>query len=69
MINSGEVSQKKQNVKHLVLANGIAFSSINDWLWICPKCGSGEVCSYRWNVAKDDSSLREGDDNLPINKS
>jgi hypothetical protein len=69
MINSAEVLQKKQNIKHLVLANGIGFSPINDWFWTCPKCSSNEVCSYRWNIAKDDLSLQEADDNLAINKS
>jgi predicted RNA-binding Zn-ribbon protein involved in translation (DUF1610 family) len=69
LINSAEVLQKKQNVKNVVVANGIAFSSVNDWLWTCPKCGSGEVCSYRWNISKDDSNLHEADDNLAINKS
>ncbi len=69
MINSSEVLQKKRNVKHLFLANNIAFLSLNDWLWTCPNCGSNEVCSYRWNVAKDYLSLQESDDNLPINKS
>jgi hypothetical protein len=69
MINSSEVLQKKQNVKYLVEANGIAFSAINDWLWACPNCGSSDVCTYRWNITKDDLSLQEADDNLPINKS
>lgn len=69
MIHSAEVLQKKQKVESLVVANGIAFSPTNEWLWTCSKCGSGEVCSYRWNISENDSKLMEADDNLAINKS
>ena len=69
MINLAEVFQKKQKIKCLVIDNGIDFSLENNWLWNCPNCNSGEVCSYHWNISKDDSNLQKADDNLTINKS
>lgn len=68
MINSKEVLHKKQNIKYLVVANGINFSIKNDWLWTCPNCASVDVCSYRWLVDTDGSKLIEADDNLEIKK-
>jgi hypothetical protein len=69
MINSTEVLQKKQNIKHSVEAKGISFPSENNWLWTCPNCGSSDVCAYHWNIEEDDSNLYEANDNLSINKS
>ena len=68
MINAGEVLLKKQKIESLVVANGITFSTNNEWLWTCSKCGSGQVCAYRWLINSDASTLIEADDNLAINK-
>lgn len=68
MVLSEEVITKRQAIESLIKNTGIAFSETNDWLWTCPKCGSNEVCSYRWLINEDDSTLTEADDNLEIKK-
>ncbi len=68
MVLSEEVTQKRQAIESLIKNTGITFSETNDWLWTCPKCGSGEVCSYRWLINNDASILTEADDNLEIKK-
>jgi predicted RNA-binding Zn-ribbon protein involved in translation (DUF1610 family) len=68
MLNSVNVIDKRQKVKSSITANGITFSSTNEWLWTCPNCGSGEVCSYRWLINDAVSTLIEADDNLEIKK-
>ena len=68
MVLSEEVVNKRKAVESLIKNVGITFSETNDWLWTCPKCGSTEVCSYRWLIDADDSKLTEADDNLEIKK-
>ena len=68
MVFSEEVANKKKAVESLIKNIGITFSETNDWLWTCPKCGSADVCSYRWLIDADDSKLTEADDNLEIKK-
>ena len=67
LIDSEEVINKKNQIKSLIQQEGIILNPDNNWLWICPKCGSSEVCAYRWNVLEDGSKLVEGNDNLEIN--
>lgn len=67
LIDSEEVRNKKKQIESLIQEANIFLNSDNNWLWTCPKCGSSEVCAYRWKVLEDGSKLVEGDDNLEIN--
>ncbi len=66
LIDSEEVINKKVQIKFLIQQANIILNLDNNWLWTCPKCGSAEVCAYRWRVLEDGSKLVEGDDNLEI---
>lgn len=66
LIDSEEVIDKKAEIKSLIQRANIILNPDDNWLWICPKCGSSEVCAYRWNTTEDDRKLIEGDDNLEI---
>lgn len=66
LIHSEEVISKRQFLKVQIEKANIAFSIDNNWLWICPKCGSKEVCVYRWVVLENNTGLVEGNDNLMI---
>ena len=68
LINSEELMKKRVSLQTWIKEAGIILNSDTDWLWTCPKCVSMEVCSYRWNVLKDESKLVEGNDNLEMNK-
>lgn len=68
LVLSEEVTNKKQATESLIKNSGITLSDTNDWLWTCPKCGSTQVCSYRWLIDADDSNLTESNDNLEIKK-
>jgi predicted RNA-binding Zn-ribbon protein involved in translation (DUF1610 family) len=67
LIDSEEVRNKKKQVESLIQKANIILNPDNNWLWTCPKCGSSEVCAYRWKVLEDGSKLIEGNDNLEIN--
>jgi hypothetical protein len=67
LIDSEEVRNKKKQIESLIQEANIILNPDNNWLWTCPKCGSSEVCAYRWKVLEDGSKLVEGDDNLEIN--
>ena len=67
LIDSEEVINKKAQIKSLIQQVHILLNPNDNWLWTCPKCGSSEVCVYRWKVLEDDSKLVEGDNNLEIN--
>jgi predicted RNA-binding Zn-ribbon protein involved in translation (DUF1610 family) len=66
LIDSEEVMNKKGQIKALIQSANVMLNPDNNWLWNCPKCGSSEVCAYRWKVLEDGSKLVEGDDNLEI---
>lgn len=68
IINSEEVTQKREKIRNLVLKSGIEIDN-KDWLHSCPKCGSTDVCVYRWIVDETFTSLSEADNNLEIMKS
>jgi hypothetical protein len=65
-IDSEEVIAKKSQIKSLIQQANIILNPDNNWLWTCPKCGSSEVCAYRWKVSDDGSKLVDSDDNLKI---
>jgi hypothetical protein len=67
LIDSEEVMNKKIQIKFLINKANIIQNLDDNWLWNCPKCGSSEVCAYRWNVLEGGSKIVEGDDNLLIN--
>jgi hypothetical protein len=67
LINSEEVKNKKNQIESLIQQENIILNLDNNWLWNCPKCGSSEVCVYRWNVSDNGTKLVEGDDNLETN--
>jgi predicted RNA-binding Zn-ribbon protein involved in translation (DUF1610 family) len=67
LIDSEEVRNKKKQIESLIQAANVILNPDNNWLWTCPKCGSSEVCAYRWKVLEDGSKLVDGDDNLEIN--
>lgn len=67
LIDSEEVKNKKKQIESLIQEASIIINPDNNWLWACPKCGSSEVCAYRWKVLENGSKLIEGDDNLEIN--
>ncbi len=64
LIDSEEVIGKKSQLKSLIQEANIILNPDDNWLWNCPKCGSSEVCVYRWVVLGDDEELVEGEDNL-----
>lgn len=64
--DSEEVIAKKHQIESLVQQANVIINPDNNWLWICPNCGSSMVCVYRWKVLEDGSELVEGDDNLEI---
>jgi hypothetical protein len=66
LIDSEGVRNKKSQIISLIQSVNIILNLDNNWLWTCPKCGSSEVCVYRWNVLEDGAKLVEGDDNLEI---
>jgi hypothetical protein len=66
LIDSEEVINKKNQIKSLIQQSNIILNPDNNWLWTCPKCGSSEVCAYRWKLLEDGSKLVEGDNNLEI---
>jgi hypothetical protein len=67
LIESEEVKNKKGQIESLIQQANIILNPDNNWLWNCPKCGSSEVCAYRWEVLEKSFKLVEGDDNLEIN--
>ena len=66
LIDSEEVINKKDQIVSIIQQTNIFLNLDDNWLWTCPKCGSSEVCVYRWKVLADGSKLVEGDDNLEI---
>ena len=66
LIDSEEVVNKKYQIISLINQVDIILNTDNSWLWTCPKCGSSEVCAYRWKVSEDGSKLVESNDNLDI---
>ena len=66
LIDSEEVTVKKEQIKSLIQQANIILNPDDNWLWTCPKCGSSEVCAYRWNVLENGSKLVESDHNLDI---
>jgi hypothetical protein len=66
LIDSEEVKYKKTQIESLIQQANIILSLDENWLWTCPKCGSSEVCAYRWKVSEDGTKMIEGDDNLEI---
>ena len=66
LIDSEEVTVKKEQIKSLIKQANIILNPDDNWLWTCPKCGSSEVCAYRWNVLENGSKLVESDHNLDI---
>ena len=68
LLSSEEVSNKKATIEQLLRQANIEITSDNNWLWTCPKCGSSKVCSYRWEIINNETTIIESDDNLEINK-
>lgn len=68
LLSSEEVSNKKATIEQLLRRASIEIASDNNWLWTCPKCGSSKVCSYRWEIINNETTIIESDDNLEINK-
>jgi hypothetical protein len=68
LIDSEKIMDKKSQIKTLIQQANIILNPDDNWLWTCPKCGSSEVCVYRWVVAGDDVGLIEGEDNLSYKK-
>lgn len=66
LISSEEVSNKKIAIEHLLGQSNIEIANDNNWLWTCPKCSSSKVCSYRWEIMNDETTIIESDDNLAI---
>jgi hypothetical protein len=64
LIDSEEVIAKKSNMKSLIQQANIILNPDDNWHWTCPKCGSSEVCVFRWIVAEGGTGLVEGEDNL-----
>lgn len=67
-LDSEDITNKRQSLKAEIEKANIDLNTDNDWLWICPKCGSKEVCAYRWIVLENNAELVEADDNLVIKK-
>lgn len=68
LIHSEEVTRERQSLKAEIQKLNIVLNADNNWLWICPKCASKEVCVYRWVVLENNAGLVEGEDNLVIKK-
>lgn len=68
LIDNQEVTKKRRAIEALIKSTNITLAANLDWLWICPKCQSKEVCAYRWLVLDEDTKLIEGNDNLEVNK-
>ncbi len=68
LIDSEEVTKKRESLKDLLKGANIALNLDTNWLWVCPKCGSSGVCAYQWNFLANEFKLVEGDDNLEIKK-
>lgn len=68
LLLSEEVSIKKAAIEKLIEQSNIEIASNNNWLWTCPKCGSGKVCSYRWEIINNETKIVESADNLEIKK-
>jgi hypothetical protein len=68
LIDSEEVIIKKSQIKFLIKQANIILNLDDKWLWNCPKCGSSEVCAYRWNILGDGLTLVERSDNLEIKR-
>jgi predicted RNA-binding Zn-ribbon protein involved in translation (DUF1610 family) len=68
LIDSEEVMNKKAQIKTLIQQANIILNPDDNWLWTCPKCGSSEVCVYRWIISGNDVGLIEGEDNLSYKK-
>lgn len=66
-LNSEDITNKRQSLKAQIEKASIVLNTDNNWLWICPKCGSKKVCVYRWIVLENDAGFISGDDNLAIN--
>ena len=66
LIDSEEVINKKSQIISLIKQANIVLNLDDKWLWNCPKCGSSEVCAYRWNISEDGTKMVEGRDNLDI---
>lgn len=66
LLSSEEVSNKKTAIEHLLGQSNIEIASDNNWLWTCPKCSSSKICSYRWEIMNDETTIIESDDNLAI---
>jgi hypothetical protein len=66
LTDSEEIIAKKAQIKSLIQQANIILNPDGNWFWICPKCGSSEVCVYRWNILENGTKLMEGDDNLEI---
>lgn len=66
LISSEKANNKKTAIERLIGQSNIEISSDNTWLWICPKCGSSKICSYRWEILNDETKIIESDDNLEI---
>lgn len=65
IINSEEVVKAREKIRNLVLQNKIEIDN-NGWLQNCPKCGSKDVCVYRWVVNESFTNLTDADNNLEI---
>jgi hypothetical protein len=68
LIDSEDVINKKVQVKSLIQQANITLNPDDNWLWTCPKCGSADVCAYRWVLVGDVTELVEVEDNLSYNK-
>jgi hypothetical protein len=66
VIDSGIVINKRREIERLIKIADVTLAENNDWLSTCPKCGSKEVCVYRWTTNDESTELLETDDNLEI---
>lgn len=66
IINNSQVQQKRVALEKLITETNIEISGDTNWLWNCPKCGSSETCTFRWNLLENNTKLIEASDNLPI---
>jgi predicted nucleic-acid-binding Zn-ribbon protein len=63
---SETITNQRNTLKNLISNAGIDLSEDTNWQWNCPKCGSTDTCSYRWELLENDSQIVDAKDNLPL---
>ncbi|PWK28330.1 hypothetical protein LV89_01113 [Arcicella aurantiaca] len=68
-ILASEIIINQRNTLKVLISNaGIDLSEDTNWQWNCPKCGSADTCSYRWEVKESETKIVDAKDNLPFIK-